>query len=338
MENIILNTAPLGFPWQPPDPFLFCAYHDDAYPSGNEHMGPKASLEGRNMGNDFEGKGGWRMYHGETVPGFPPHPHRGFETVTLVRRGLIDHADSLGAAARFGGGDVQWITAGHGIVHSEMFPLLKREEPNPLELFQIWLNLPKSDKLAAPHFNMFWDRDVPVKSVPDAAGRITTVTVVAGAYAGAKPPDPPPNSWAARADSDVAIWTIRMDPSAEWALPPAVKGSNRMLFYFKGKTLRAGGREIKSKSSLTLRPDGQLILANGPAESELLLLQGRPIGEPVAQYGPFVMNTRQELEQAFTDYQHTRFGGWPWPNEEPVHAREESRFAKFPDGHVERPG
>jgi redox-sensitive bicupin YhaK (pirin superfamily) len=337
MKDAILSSAPLGFPWQTPDPFLFCAYHDDAYPAGNELMGPKASLEGRTLGNDFEGKGGWRMYHGENVPGFPPHPHRGFETVTIVRRGLIDHADSLGAAARFGGGDVQWITAGSGIVHSEMFPLLDREGPNPLELFQIWLNLPKSDKLTDPHFVMLWNRDVPVKDVADAAGRITQVTVVSGAYAGVRPPSPPPHSWAARPDADVAIWTIRMAPNAQWTLPAAAAGSNRNLYYFRGKTLSAEGREIKSRTSLSLRPDSELILVNGPAESELLLLQGRPIAEPVAQYGPFVMNSRQEIEQAFTDYQSTRFGGWPWPNEEPVHARGESRFAKYPDGRVERP-
>lgn len=337
MSKAILSTAPLGFPWQPSDPFLFCAYHNDAYPAGNEDMGPTASLAGRNIGSDFAGKDGWRMYHGETVPGFPPHPHRGFETVTIVRQGLIDHSDSLGAAARFGNGDVQWITAGKGIVHSEMFPLLNRTAQNPAELFQIWMNLPKADKMTDPHFVMIWKQDVPVKKVLDEAGRSTTVTVVSGSYADIVPPPPPPHSWAAHPDSDVAIWTIRMDPSAQWKLPPATRGSNRMLFYFKGKTLRTEDRDIPSQTSLTLNPESELLLVNGSEESELLLLQGRPIGEPVVQHGPFVMNTRQEIEQAFADYQSTRFGGWPWPSEEPVHPRAETRFAKFPDGHVERP-
>ena len=144
--NPILKVSALGFPWETIDPFLFCAYHDDAYPAGNPQMGPQASLAGRSIGQDFSRKDGWSMYHGEQVPGFPGHPHRGFETVTIVRKGLIDHSDSLGAAARFGGGDVQWLTAGSGVVHSEMFPLLDAAAPNPLELFQIWLNLPARNK------------------------------------------------------------------------------------------------------------------------------------------------------------------------------------------------
>ena len=144
--NSVVRIQPLGMPWATIDPFLFCVYHDDAYPKGNAQLGPDASLAGRDIGQDFAGKDGWRMYHGDTVPGFPSHPHRGFETVTIVRKGLIDHSDSLGATARFGGGDVQWLTAGRGIVHSEMFPLLKRDESNPLELFQIWLNLPAATR------------------------------------------------------------------------------------------------------------------------------------------------------------------------------------------------
>lgn len=337
MSKVILNTTPLGFPWQPPDPFLFCAYHDDRYPAGNEAMGPQDSLAGRNLGSDFAGKDGWRMYHGETIPGFPPHPHRGFETVTVVRKGLIDHSDSLGATARFGGGDVQWITAGNGIVHSEMFPLLNRNEANPLELFQVWLNLPKANKLVEPYFKMFWNKQVPAKTVSDAVGRTTTVTMVSGQYADIAPPSPPPNSWAAQPDSDVAIWTIRMDANATWTLPAAAVGSNRMLFYFKGKSMQAEERIFNSQTSLTLRSDGELQIVNGEMESEFLLLQGKPIGEPVAQHGPFVMNTREEIEQAFMDYQRTRFGGWPWPSDEPVHGREVARFAKYPDGHIENP-
>src|SRR5262249_54156036 len=150
MTSPILAIHPLGFQWPTVDPFLFCVHHDDAYPAGNEQLGPAASLAGRQMGQDFEPRDGWRMYHGQVVPGVPQHPHRGFETVTIVRRGLIDHSDSLGATARFGRGDVQWLTAGRGIVHAEMFPLLDRAQPNPLELFQIWLNLPRTDKMVPP--------------------------------------------------------------------------------------------------------------------------------------------------------------------------------------------
>ena len=103
--DAVLQIEPLGFPWETIDPFLFCVRHDDAYLKGNGALSPAASLAGRQMGSDFAGKDGWRTYHGMTVPGFPSHPHRCFETVTIVRKGLTDHSDSLGAAARFGGGE-----------------------------------------------------------------------------------------------------------------------------------------------------------------------------------------------------------------------------------------
>ena len=161
MADPVLQTVPLGFQWATADPFLFCVHHLDRYPAANEHMGPAASLEARDLGMDFAGADGWRMYHGSTVPGFPQHPHRGFETVTFVRQGYIDHSDSLGATARFGRGDVQWLTAGRGIVHCEMFPLLDQHGPNPCELFQIWLNLPAADKMVEPYFTMLWNEDLP---------------------------------------------------------------------------------------------------------------------------------------------------------------------------------
>src|SRR4051812_38044670 len=233
-DSAIVRIHPLGFPWETIDPFLFCVHHHDAYPKGNGAFGPAASLAGRDIGQDFAGRDGWNMYHGERVPGFPSHPHRGFETVTIVRKGLTDHSDSLGAAARFGGGDVQWLTAGRGIVHAEMFPLLGTAGANPLELFQIWLNLPASSKMADPHFTMFWSEDIPHRSVVDAHGRTTEIALVAGALeasrAGADTVDagrsgraqalaPPPDSWAARPEADVAIWTIRMEARARWTLP-----------------------------------------------------------------------------------------------------------------------
>ena len=335
-NDVVLGVRPLGFPWETADPFLFCVHHDDAYPAGNPQLGPDAPLDGRDLGQDFAGKDGWRMYHGDVVPGFPQHPHRGFETVTIVRRGLIDHADSLGAQARFGGGDVQWLTAGRGIVHSEMFPLVQPAQPNPLELFQIWLNLPSSDKMVAPYFTMMWNEKIPRHTATDAAGRQTVITQIAGHLSGAKALPPPPNSWAARPDTNFAIWTIKLAPGAQWTLPAAARGTNRTVYFFRGSALRIATTDLLPKVSVKLRPDAAVELKNGAEESELLLLQGRPIGEPVAQQGPFVMNTRAELQQAFTDYQRTRFGGWPWPANGPVKEREQGRFARHADGRVEQ--
>jgi redox-sensitive bicupin YhaK (pirin superfamily) len=333
----VLATAPLSAPWQTLDPFLVCVHHLESYPAGNARLGPEASLAGRTLGSDFSARDGWSMYHGETVPGFPAHPHLGFETVTIVRRGLVDHADSLGAAARYGDGDVQWLTAGGGIQHSEMFPLLRRDGPNPLELFQIWLNLPRASKRAAPHFSMFWAHRVPRHVSVDGAGRRTEVRVVAGALGDLRPPPPPPESWAAQPDAGVAIWTIRMAPGARWSLPPARSGSNRTLYLFRGPRLAIGGREVTGSSAVQLAAEAAPSLEAGAEEVELLLLQGRPIDEPVVQHGPFVASSPEEIQQAFSEYRRTRFGGWPWPGDEPVHPREEGRFARYPDGRVERP-
>src|SRR4030095_14448456 len=238
---------PLGIPWETADPFLFCMYHNDAYPAGNEKLGPAASVAGRNIGQDFEGKGGWRMYHGQKVPGFPQHPHRGFETVTIMRHGFIDHSDSLGAIARFGPGDVQWLTAGRGIVHCEMFPLLNPDKPNPLELFQIWLNLPRSGKMVDPHFSMIWRGNMP-KQVTDG----TEITVVAGGVRGIPAPPAPPKSWAAFADGDVAIWTIKMAPHARWTIPAVRAGTNRTLYFFRGTSVKIGSELLARHAAVEL--------------------------------------------------------------------------------------
>ena len=341
----ILQTATLGFPWETIDPFLFCVYHDDAYPRGNAQFGPDASLVGRDLGQDFAGSDGWRMYHGLKVPGFPSHPHRGFETVTIVRKGLVDHSDSLGAAARFGGGDVQWLTTGRGIVHAEMFPLLDATAPNPLELFQIWLNLPARSKFVPPHFTMFWSEQIPRHAGVVGEGG-TLVTCIAGRYAATDasatlafapaPLPPPPDSYASQSESDLAIWTIRMVPGARWTVPAATgAGTRRKLYFFKGRSVSISGQPVDVSSAIELHAQAAVELVNGPAQSEFLMLQGRPIGEPVSQYGPFVMNTEQELKQAFADYRRTEFGGWPWPDSAPVHGNKRERFARHADGRIE---
>ena len=340
----ILRLLPLGMPWPTVDPFLFCVHHDDAYPRANAAMGPDAPLAGRTPGQDFSRKDGWSMYHGTVVPGFPAHPHRGFETVTVVRRGLIDHSDSLGAAARFGCGDVQWLTAGRGIVHAEMFPLLDTSADNPVELFQIWLNLPAARKMAAPHFTMSWAEDVPRAIAVDARSRRTVLTLVTGhlpASGGEGPapaPPPPPSSWAADPDADVAIATLRMEPGATWTLPAARSdATRRVLYFFAGQSVEIAGTLLREHAAIELAAGTDIALANRDEPAEFLLLQGRPLGEPVAQHGPFVMNTRAEIVQAMEDYRRTQFGGWPWPDAAPVHGRDPARFARHPDGRVERP-
>lgn len=336
-ESVIDVGQISGMHWPTRDPFLFCAHHEDRYPAGNEAMGPAASLDGRELGMDFASKDGWNMYHGQVVPGFPQHPHRGFETVTVVRRGLLDHADSLGAAARYGRGDVQWLTAGKGINHAEMFPLLDSSGPNPVELFQIWLNLPRANKMVEPDFKMLWSEDIPRHVVRDAEGRAAEVAIVAGHLGDEAPPSPPPASWAARAEADVAIWTLRLDPGARFTIPATRADSERTLYFFAGESMTIGGRRVTGSSAVLLRPEVDAVLENGPDEAELLLLQGKPIGEPVVQHGPFVMNTPGEIRQAFVDYQSTGFGGWPWDRDDPVHGREEGRFARHIDGKLERP-
>jgi redox-sensitive bicupin YhaK (pirin superfamily) len=328
----IKKIRPLTLPWLGLDPFLFCMYHHDDYPAGNSNFGPKAKLNGRNLGQDFANVDGWNMYHGEKIPGFPQHPHRGFETVTLAREGLVDHADSLNAAARFGNGDTQWITAGKGISHSEMFPLLNEDQPNPLDLFQIWLNLPKKSKRVDPYFSIFWSEQTPRHKIENQV----EVTLIAGALGDLTPPPPPPHSYASHPESDLAIWTIKLAPNAEWTIPKSRATSNRMIYIFKGGSITVGETATTARHSIELRADVETRLQNGNEETEILMLQAKPIGEPVAQHGPFVMNTEAEIQEAFGEYRRTLFGGWPWADDAPVHGKDATRFARYPDGRVEK--
>ncbi|MFZ0625072.1 MAG: pirin family protein [Acidimicrobiia bacterium] len=327
----VIRLVELGFPWQGLDPFIFTVHHVDAYPDGNEALGPSQPLHGRNIGADFSYMDGWSMYHGDVVPGFPQHPHRGFETVTVVRRGYVDHSDSLGATARYGQGDVQWLTTGGGIMHAEMFPLLNEDAPNPLELFQIWLNLPPSSKMVPAHFGMLWAEDIP--TIHPSPG--VTVDIVSGAIEGHVPPDAPPDSWASSRDSHLAIWVIELEPDSTWRLPLAPEGVNRMLHCHEGDDVRVGVTTIEEDVAVQLRPDVETEIHNRGGPARLLLLQGQPIGAPVFQLGPFVMNSAEELRQAVDDYHRTQFGGWPWSRRDPVHSREEGRFAIHADGRVE---
>jgi redox-sensitive bicupin YhaK (pirin superfamily) len=226
---------------------------------------------------------------------------------------------------------VQWITAGGGIVHAEMFPLFDPDGPNTLHLFQIWLNLPAANKMVDPNFSMFWDHEIPRHT---EAG--VEVTVIAGRLGQAEPLQPPPDSWASAAESDVAIWHVRLDSGARWTPPTTSADSSRMLYLFEGQATIAG-QAVANNTGVVLDAATPAEVTAEGGDAEFLILQGRAIGEPVAQYGPFVLNDEAGIRQAMADYQETQFGGWPWPDDDPVHGPTAERFARHADGRVEAP-
>lgn len=337
-KNETHKIIPLGFNWPVQDPFLFCVHHKDAYPEGNEAQGPSArQLGNRSLGSDFQNPSGWSMYHGRTVPGFPEHPHRGFETVTIVLEGLVDHSDSSGATGRYGGGDVQWMTAGSGMQHAEMFPMVHQDKPNPLELFQIWLNLPAKDKFVKPNYKMLWAEQIPIITKKDAHGRETAIRLISGQIESTKSLKPTPDSWAAAEANHVSIWLAEMAPGAVFNLPAVSETLNRTLYFYEGESLSLDGAALPSYHGCTLEGGKVVELVNGAASAKFLLLEAEPINEPVVQYGPFVMNTREEIVAASRDYQATAFGGWPWKRSDPVNPQSSGRFARYADGSEETP-
>ncbi|MFN3342806.1 MAG: pirin family protein [Flavobacteriales bacterium] len=333
----LLRIRPLGFQWATLDPFIFCVHHNDRFPKGNAHQGPAVPLNGRQKGSDFSGKDGWSMYHGDAIPGFPGHPHKGFETITVVRKGLVDHTDSMGASGRYGDGDVQWMTAGKGVQHAEMFPLVHEEKENPMELFQIWLNLPAKHKHADPYYIMFWKEKLPHAEYVSPNGTKVKAEIIAGDLWGVKALIPPPKSWAAESVNAVAIWIIHCPAGASFKLPAAAKGLNRSLYFYEGKQAKIADSEIGVGHAVDLLSESEIMITNTGNDAAFLLLQGKPIAEPTIQYGPFVMNTEAEIQQAFAEYRKTQFGGWPWPKYEMVHEKSAGRFAKYADGKTEKP-
>lgn len=323
--------------WETEDPFLFCAFHKDNFPKGNNNLGPDVSLAGRPLGQDFVQKDGWAMYHGQKVPGFPSHPHVGFETVTIAEEGFVDHSDSLGASGRFGKGDVQWMTAGKGVQHSEMFPLLSKEKENPLLLFQIWLNLPAKAKQVDPYFGMFWHENIPVVHTKDERGKTTTVKIVAGKYEDTEALKANPDSWASVEDHEVNIWIIDLEADASFTVPTTSKDVNRSLYFFEGEQLEAEEFDIPPMHRIITDASEQLTLKNGSKPARILMLQGKPINEHVVQHGPFVGNSREEINAAFARFREDEFGGWPWPTSEHTHKPDAPRFAIYPDKTEEFP-
>jgi quercetin 2,3-dioxygenase len=232
--------------------------------------------------------------------GAPDHPHRGFETVTYVLQGENEHRDSFGNADVLRPGDVQWMTAGGGVIHSEMPTAAFHRDGGTQQGFQIWVNLPAVDKMMTPRYQTLRASEIPQATSEDGRAH---VRVIAGEALGAT----------ARIDTRVPIqllhYTLQPGAHVEQSVP---NEQNGLVYVFKG-VAHVGGRELRTGQAALLESGDYVELSNrAVVESvELLVLSGKPINEPVARYGPFVMNTREEIEQALRDYQSGRFGVIP---------------------------
>lgn len=326
----VKNKGAMGFQLRTLDPFIITMHHVDYYPAGTKEMTP-ATLEGKEKS--------WRMYYGQKVPGFPAHPHRGFETVTVVERGYVDHTDGSGAKGRYGVGDVQWMTAGSGMQHCEMFPLINQDKENTLELFQIWLNLDKANQMNKPEYKMLWNEDIPVIKEASPEGGQVIIKLIAGEYKGIKSLEPTDSSWAKDRSHHLGIWLVEMQGNSSLSLPAISKTLNRCVYVYEGGEVMIGEDTLKDHQYAELLGNEEVPLKNQGHETvKFLLLEGEPIEEPVYAEGPFVMTSQREIYDAIADFRRTAFGGWPHDSEEPVNPIDAPRFASHGDGRVEYPG
>jgi quercetin 2,3-dioxygenase len=228
--------------------------------------------------------------------GVGEHPHRGFETVTIVYDGEVEHRDSSGGGGVIRPGDVQWMTAASGIVHEEFHSAEFAKQGGPFEMIQLWVNLPKKDKMAPARYQGFAEAQIPKLALPYEAG---TVRVIAGNYEHTVGP--------AQTFSPINVWDVQMNPERR-ADFPVPNGYTSALFVLKGRLRLPGGELVGEAELAVLEREGNQVAIEALEPTRLLVLNGQPLDEPVVGYGPFVMNTDAEIRQAFADYQSARMG------------------------------
>jgi redox-sensitive bicupin YhaK (pirin superfamily) len=228
--------------------------------------------------------------------GVGEHPHRGFETVTIAYQGEVEHRDSAGHAGRIGSGDVQWMTAASGVVHEEMHGRQFSKNGGVLEMAQIWVNLPARLKMSAPRYQDIVDKTIPAVTLANGAG---TIRVIAGECMKSVGP--------AKTYTPVNLWDARFTPGGKTELTMP-QGYNVMALVRRGGVVINGETSVKEGYLAILDRKGESFLIESPGDSQVLILGGEPIPEPVVGQGPFVMNTRDEIQQAITDYRNGRMG------------------------------
>jgi quercetin 2,3-dioxygenase len=232
----------------------------------------------------------------ERPRGVGEHPHRGFETVTIVYQGEVEHRDSAGHGGSIGPGDVQWMTAAAGLMHEEFHSQAFTKSGGTMEMAQLWVNLPAKDKMSRPHYQPIVAADIPDVELADGAGR---VRVIAGEYAGRRGP--------AKTFTPINVWDVRLAAGHSLTLP-LPEGHTTAIALLRGSLRVNGTQSVAAARVVELSRDGSEVSLAADADATFLVLTGEPIDEPIAGYGPFVMNTREEIMTAVKDLQEGRFG------------------------------
>jgi redox-sensitive bicupin YhaK (pirin superfamily) len=261
-----------------------------SYDSHGQHLSPFLLL-------DYAGPATFEP--AEKPRGVGWHPHRGFETVTIVYEGEVEHNDSTGAGGKIGRGDVQWMTAAGGILHKEFHSREYTRTGGPFEMVQLWVNLPAADKMSAPHYQTLLNAEIPMVELPDGAGR---VRVIAGEYQGRRGP--------AKTFSPINVWDTRLAQGGQVRLE-LNDGHTLALVILRGAVRVNGAQDVRDAQMVVLDRQGSAVEIEAKSDTTLLLLSGQPLDEPIVGYGPFVMNTAEEINQAIVDFNSGRFGRIP---------------------------
>lgn len=329
----VIKKSVFELHWDTEDPFIFVSHHEDDYPHGNRQMAPPwEEIGGRNLGRDYTKRLGFRMYNGKVVPGFPMHAHWGYETLTYPRIGYVDHFDHNGCHGRFGFGDAQWVMASSRYSHSEMYPLVNKEDRNPNDITQIMINIPLERKNSENSVSTVWS-----EGIPKVSGDGWEATVLCGTFAGASIHSPSPGSWAVP-ENGVRIVRVSLDPGASITFDPAMEGANRNVYMTSGDGADLMGTKIMHNDRAKVEGDVEMTISNGDTPAVVWVLEGRPIGQKMSSFGPVTLGSEKEVRAALQDIRRSEYGEWPFDVVDKVHLEDGTgRFIHHADGTEEFP-
>ena len=329
-DGPFISKKDLTMHWDVEDPFMFVSHHTDDYPQGNAQMAPPLrQISGRNLGRDYQVRFGFRMYNGKVVPGFPKHAHWGYETLTLPMLGWIDHFDSTGSNGRYGFGDVQWVSAPAMFQHSEMYPLVNQDSRNPNDITQIFVNLPLEEKnIEEPSVNTVWKENIPI-----VKGEKSRTMVICGEYGGKSIYSPSTHTWA-RKENSVRILRTDLEAGGSFVLDPAPEDVNRNVYLLNGKGVTILGEPVKEYCKVKIDPTKEVEIKTSDVPAVVWVLEGKPIGQKMASFGPITLSTEQEVRESLNVLRRTEFESWPWDLVDKANPVDSGRFLRRADGTV----